>query len=74
MSEHVNVVTGKEYRINDVAKLNNTTVFLGGGAGDGVVYLGEDATDGSLRIDVSSGDLRFSKRESGSWVAKQTIS
>jgi fibronectin-binding autotransporter adhesin len=73
-SEHVNVVTGKEYRIDDVAKLDNTTVYLGGGAGDGVVYMGDKDTDSSWRIDISGGDLRFSKRESGSWVTKQTIS
>jgi hypothetical protein len=72
-SEHVNVETGKEYRINDVAKLSDTTVYLGAGAGDGVVYLGDDV-DGSWRIDVSGGDLRFSKKVTGSWVTKQTIS
>ena len=72
-SEHVNVETGKEYRINDVTKLSDTTVYLGTGSGDGVVYLG-DNVEGSWRIDVNnSGDLRFSKKESGSWVAKQTI-
>lgn len=72
-SEHVNVVTGKEYRINDVAKLTSTTVYLGDGAGDGTVYLG-DNVDGSWRIDVAgNGDLRFSKKVSGSWVTKQTI-
>jgi hypothetical protein len=74
MSEHVNVVTGKEYRINDVSKLTNTTVYLGAGAGDGIVYMGDNTTNGSWRIDVDgNGDLRFSKREAGSWVTKQTI-
>jgi fibronectin-binding autotransporter adhesin len=72
-SESVNVVSGKEYRIDDAAKLTNTTVYLGSASGDGVVYLGDDV-DGSWRIDVDgSGDLRFSKKVTGSWVTKQTI-
>lgn len=73
-SENVNVVSGKEYRIDDVAKLTSTTVYLGDGSGDGRVFLGDDV-DGSWRIDVDgNGDLRFSKKVSGSWLTKQTIS
>jgi hypothetical protein len=72
-SENVNVGAGKEYRINNIVKLDNTSVQLGEGAGDGQVYLGSAASDGSWRIDVSGGDLRFSKREAGVWITKQTI-
>jgi len=54
--------------------LTSTTVYLGDGSGDGRVFLGDDV-DGSWRIDVDgNGDLRFSKKVSGSWLTKQTIS
>lgn len=72
-SEHVNVASGKEYRINDVTALTDQTLHLGTGAGDGVAYLGDDSVDGSWKIDVKAGALTFSKKVSGSWVVKQTI-
>lgn len=73
-SENVNIVSGKEYRIDDVRKLTDTSVYLGVGSGDGKVFIGNNLTNGSWRIDVDgNGDLRFAKRESGAWAVKQTI-
>jgi hypothetical protein len=73
-SENMNILSGKEYRIDDISRLTETTVYLGVGAGDGQVVLGDSLVDGSWKIDVDgSGDLRFSKRVTGGWVTKQTI-
>lgn len=37
-------------------------------------YLGDKASDGTWRIDVSGGNLRFSLRETGAYAVKSTIS
>ena len=74
ISEHANLETDKEYRIADNKVLDKDTAYLGTGQGDGVIFLGNNTTEGSWRIRVSGGDLQFAKRISGAWVTQHTIS
>lgn len=37
------------------------------------IYFGATGTDGSWRVGISSGNLSFQKRESGSWVEKGLV-
>jgi hypothetical protein len=41
---------------------------------DGIIYLGDCSTDGTWRALRSGSDLIYQRKESGSWVTKQTIS
>lgn len=62
------------------AKINAENDFEVSSGGSAIVqsgdayYLGAKSTDGSWRIIMSGNDLVFQRRESGSWVTKQTIS
>ncbi len=41
---------------------------------DGTIYFGSETTDGSIRIDVDDTGIKFQRRESGSWVTKNSWS
>ncbi len=41
---------------------------------DGTIYFGSDTTDGSIRIDVDDNGIKFQRRETGSWVTKNSWS
>ena len=40
----------------------------------GIIYIGDDSTNGSWRMVRSGNDLVFQRREAGNWVTKSTIS
>ena len=55
--------TGGDLLLNGDMEIRSTDAY----------YLGDQATDGSWRFVRSGNDLVVERRESGSWVTKQTI-